>query len=85
MASVFQLNMDRKILVASQNVFLTPQPHPTRTLSEHVLSYVVKGGWKLNIGGETVVAKKDCVFIQPSNITQVEPATYGLQIHCSAS
>lgn len=69
MRIVFHLSMDRKISVASQNIFLTPQPHPTRTLSEHVMSYVVKGGWKLDIGGETVDAKKDCVFIQPANIT----------------
>lgn len=69
MSSVFHLSMDRKILVASQNIFLTPQPHPTRNLKEHVMSYVIKGGWKLDIGGETVTAKKDCVFIQPANIT----------------
>ena len=67
--SVFHISADRKILVASQNIFLTPQPHPTRTLSEHVISYVIKGGWKLDIGGEIIMAKSDSIFIQPADIT----------------
>jgi len=69
MKSVFYFSTDRKILVASQNIFLTPQPHPTRMLKEHVISYVIKGGWKLKIDGEIISAKSDSVFIQPANIT----------------
>jgi AraC-like DNA-binding protein len=66
---IFNLSTDRKIIIAGQNVFLTPQPHPTRLLEEHVISYVIKGGWKLNIGGEIISAKADTIFIQPANIT----------------
>ena len=81
MKSVFYFSADRKILVASQNIFLTPQPHPTRMLKEHVISYVIKGGWKLKIDGEIISAKSDSVFIQPANITHegIQNCTAGTQ------
>ena len=71
MSNIFQLSMDRKIFIASQNIFLTPDKHPSRTINEHILSYVVKGGWKLDIAGEIISAKNDCVFVQPANIPHI--------------
>lgn len=69
MGNIFNLNTNRKIIIASQNTFLTPVKHPSRTLNEHIISYVTKGSWQLNIGSEVINAKNDTVFIQPANIS----------------
>ena len=71
MGNVFRLTSNRKIFIASQNTFLTPVKHPSRTLGEHIISYVIKGRWTLDIGGEIITAKNDDVFIQPGNISHI--------------
>jgi AraC-like DNA-binding protein len=68
MSNIFELNIDRKILFASQNVALISTKHPSRLLNEHVISYVIKGGWDLKVGNEIIHAKNESVFIQPANI-----------------
>lgn len=89
MQNVFHLTSDRSLLVASQNVFLAPIKHPSRTLTEHVISYVAKGKWCLTVGGEHITAKADTVFIQPSNVPHVglrncPSGTHTLFLHFSA-
>ena len=71
MGSVFAVNTNRKIIIASQNIFMTPSKHPTRCLEEHIISYVVKGGWKLDIGGECINAKSGNVFILPAKVEHI--------------
>ena len=71
MGVVFNLNSNGNIVVANQNTFFTPIKHPSRTLDEHVISYVIKGSWKLDIGGEIVTATNDNLFIQPGNIPHI--------------
>ncbi len=89
MQNVFRLTPNRSLLIANQNVFLTPIKHPSRTLTEHVISYVAKGSWCLTVGNEHITAKSDTVFIQPSNIPHVglrncPPGTHTLFVHFSA-
>lgn len=88
MNNSFSLGVTRKIHIASQNVFYTPAKHPSRTLNEHIISYVVKGGWELEVGKETILAKNDCVFIQPANIPHTgikncPPETHTMFVHFS--
>ncbi len=88
MRNSFSLVAIRKIYIASQNVFYTPAKHPSRTLNEHILSYVVKGGWELEVGNETIIAKNDCVFIQPANVAHTgtkncPPETHTIFVHFS--
>lgn len=88
MGNSFSLDASRKIYIASQNVFYTPSKHPSRTLSEHIISYVLKGGWELEVGSETIIAKSDCVFLQPANIfhkgTKIcPPETHTMFVHFS--
>jgi AraC-like DNA-binding protein len=69
-------------------VFFSPAKHPSRTLNEHIISYVIKGGWELEVGTEMVIAKSDCVFIQPANIPHVgtkncPPETHTMFVHFS--
>lgn len=71
MGNIFNLNANRRIIIASHNVFITPVKHPSRTLNEHIISYVLKGSWKLDIGGEIINAEKDHVFIQPAEIAHI--------------
>lgn len=71
MHNIFELNNDRKIIYAEQNAALKPIKHPSRRLNEHVISYVIKGGWALKIGNEIINAKKDSVFILPANIIHI--------------
>ena len=89
MTNIFSLSMDRKIIVAGQNIFQKPIKHPSGTLNEHIISYVVKGGWRINVGGEVILAKADSVFVQPANIPHVgiencPPDTHTLFLHFSA-
>ena len=90
MSCIFELNMGRKIIVAGQNVFLTPMKHPSGELNEHVISYVVKGEWKLKIGDETINAKADSLFIQPARVSRIGvencPAgTHTMYLHFSVA
>ena len=68
MSSVFKITSRRKVYIANQNFFHIPIVHPSYTENCHIISYVIKGGWKLKIGDEIINAKKDCVFIQPANV-----------------
>ena len=68
MDNIFNIGAPRKILVANQNCFPIPIKHPSRLLNEHIISYVLQGGWEVKIGEETIKPKKDYVFIQPANI-----------------
>ena len=82
----FELTMKRQIIVTNQNIFLTPIKHPSNTLSEHVISYVIKGGWKLKIGNEIVNARADSVFIQPRCTSRIgleycPPETHTMFVH----
>lgn len=88
MGSVFKINCNRKIFIANENCFPVPIKHPSRTLNEHIISYVVKGGWELEIGGETVRASTDTVFIQPAKIAHIgtklcPPNTNTMFVHFS--
>ena len=90
MGSVFNINTNRKIITASQNIFMTPAKHPTRCLNEHIVSYVAKGSWKLDIGGECINAKSGNVFVMPANVEHIGldncPAgTHTLFIHFSVA
>ena len=90
MGSIFYIGKSRDILIASQSNILSPIKHPSRTINEHVISYVNSGEWVLSIGDETVCAKKDTVFIQPANIPHIglkdcPPGTHTLFIHFSTS
>lgn len=75
MPCIFKAGINREIYVANQNYFQTPIRHPSHTVDMHIISYVLKGGWKLKIGDEIINAKKDSLFIQPANIvrTGLEP------------
>ena len=68
MSSVFKITSHRKVYIANQNFFHIHIVHPSYTENCHIISYVIKGGWKLKIGDEIINAKKDCVFIQPANV-----------------
>ena len=68
MGNFFVTNANRKIFIADQNCFDTPIEHPSRTLNEHIISYVIEGGWHLDIGAEKISVKENDVFIQPANI-----------------
>lgn len=88
MGNIFNMTNNRKILVANQNCFPTPIKHPSRTLNEHVISYVLYGGWELGIGEEIIKPTKDYVFIQPANIAHVglsfcPPNTNTMFVHFS--
>ena len=88
MGSIFHIEKNREIVIASQNKFITPVKHPSRTINEHIISYVTKGGWVLSVGNELIRAKSDTVFIQPANIPHTGlkncPAgTHTLFIHFS--
>ncbi len=90
MGNIFNLNTNRQIIIASQNIFTTPVKHPSRMLNEHIISYVSKGCWKLDIGGEIINAKNDYVFIQPAEIAHIGlkncPAgTHTLFVHFSVA
>ena len=90
MGSIFYVGKNRDILIASQSKFATPIKHPSRTINEHVISYVNSGEWVLSIGGETVRAKKDTVFIQPANVPHIglkdcPPGTHTMFIHLSTA
>jgi AraC-like DNA-binding protein len=88
MGNIFKINCNRKIYIASKNFFREPIKHPSRTQNEHVISYVINGGWELEIGGETIKAVQDCVFIQPAKIPHVgtklcPPKTSTMFVHFS--
>ena len=90
MGNVFDITHTRNILQANQNCFPTPIKHPSRLLDEHIISYVLSGGWELNIGGEKIKPKKDCVFIQPANllhqgISLCPPNTTTMFVHFSVA
>ena len=86
----FELTMNRQIIVTNQNIFPTPIKHPSGTLSEHVISYVIKGGWQLKIGNEIVNARADNVFIQPRCTSRIgledcPPGTHTMFVHFSGA
>ena len=88
MGNIFKMNYSRNIYIANENFFHVPIKHPSRTLNEHIISYVINGGWELEIGGETIKAGKDCVFIQPAKIPHVgtklcPPKTNTMFVHFS--
>lgn len=88
MGNIFRINCNRKIYIANQNCFPIPIKHPSRTLNEHIISYVLSGSWELEIGGETVKAGKDSVFIQPAKIAHIgtklcPPNTNTMFVHFS--
>ncbi len=88
MGNIFRMNCNRKIYIANQNCFPIPIKHPSRTLNEHIISYVLSGSWELEIGGETVKAGKDSVFIQPAKIAHIgtklcPPNTNTMFVHFS--
>ena len=88
MGNFFKMNCSRKIYTANQNCFPIPIKHPSRTLDEHIISYVLNGGWELEIGGKTIKAEKDCVFIQPAKIAHTgtklcPPNTNTMFVHFS--
>ena len=90
MGNVFQIRTYRKILIASQNRFSAPIKHPSRTLGEHIISYVANGGWTLSVGNEVIHAKSGSIFIQPANIPHVglkncPPDTHTLFVHFSTA
>lgn len=68
MGTIFDLSGNRQILAANQNCFPAPIKHPSRMLHEHVISYVLNGGWELSIGSKVIHPTKDFVFIQPAHI-----------------
>lgn len=86
MNSLFRTDVYRGIHIANQNRFPTPIKHPSRTLSEHIISYVCRGGWVLTVNGERICATADCIFIQPANVPHVGlekcvPDTHTLFVH----
>lgn len=88
MGSIFKMNCSRKIYIANQNCFPIPIKHPSRTLNEHIISYVLNGEWELEIGGKTINAQKDCAFIQPAKIAHIgtklcPPNTNTMFVHFS--
>ena len=88
MENIFNMTYNRQIYIANQNYFPIPIKHPSRTLNEHIISYVINGGWELEIGGETIKAGKDCVFIQPAKIPHIgtkfcPPNTNTMFVHFS--
>ena len=88
MGNIFSADKTRKIYIANQNYFQIPAIHPSKTVDAHIISYVLKGGWRLKIGEETISAKKDFVFIQPSGVPRVgltpcPPGTNTMFIHFS--
>lgn len=88
MGNIFKMNYNRNIYIANENYFRVPIKHPSRTLNEHIISYVINGGWELEIDGETIKAGKDCVFIQPAKIPHVgtklcPPKTNTMFVHFS--
>ena len=90
MDNIFNIGAPRKILVANQNCFPTPIKHPSRFLNEHIISYVLQGGWEVKIGEETIKPKKDHVFIQPANIKHTgisfcPPNTTTMFVHFSVA
>ena len=89
MSIAFKITSRRKVYIANQNFFHIPTVHPNRTADRHIISYVIKGGWKLRIGDEIINAKKDSVFIQPANVPRMglencPPDTNTVFIHFSA-
>ena len=71
MGIVFDLQSSRRIYMAHQNCFVVPAKHPSRIMNEHVISYVLEGEWTIRIGKESIVAKKDTVFVMPAFVPHV--------------
>ena len=78
MSSVFKITSRRKVYIANQNFFHIPTVHPSRTVDNHIISYVIKGGWQLKIGDEVINAKNDSVLIQPANVPRFGLGLYFL-------
>ena len=88
MGTVFNMSQIRTVTQASRNCFLSPIKHPSRTLNEHVISYVLQGNWDLCVGEERIQPSKDCVFIQPahsphSGVGVCAPNTVTMFVHFS--
>lgn len=90
MGCVFSTEDLRKIVYAGRSQISSFPYQPSQAYDTHVLTYVLDGEYRLQVGEEIVLAKKDCVFLVPANsfcreIKPHAPGTAAMCVHFAVS